>query len=188
MEISMRGIWTMIHGMGFGALYLLAFSGALVELRRRYRTTGPEEVSADDERFLRTYLVVLAVLAWITVLTGAYIIYPWYRAVPPAGTVDLAGYPQRLLLSHPYTAAWHSIGMEWKEHVAWIVPIATTMAAAVFARYGRELRRHSALRGAVTAFLAAAFFAAAAAGLMGAMLNKNAPVAGGAEIHIAGQR
>lgn len=188
MEISMHGLWTMIHGMGFGALYLLAFSGALVELRRRYRANGAEEVSAGDERFLRTYLVVLAVLAWITVLTGTYIIYPWYRAVPPAGTVDLAGYPQRLLLSHSYTAAWHSIGMEWKEHVAWIVPIATTMAAAVFARYGRQLKQHAALRSAVTAFLVAAFLAAAAAGLMGAMLNKNAPVAGGAEIHIAGQR
>ena len=35
---------------------------------------------------------VMAVLAWLAVLTGAYIIYPWYRAVPPAGTADLAGF------------------------------------------------------------------------------------------------
>ena len=34
MEITVRGLWTLIHGMGFGALYLLAFSGALVELYR----------------------------------------------------------------------------------------------------------------------------------------------------------
>jgi hypothetical protein len=32
MEITARGLWTLIHGMGFGALYLLAFSGALAEL------------------------------------------------------------------------------------------------------------------------------------------------------------
>ena len=28
MEITERSLWTMIHGMGFGALYLLACSGA----------------------------------------------------------------------------------------------------------------------------------------------------------------
>ena len=36
MEITARGLWTLIHGMGFGALYLLACSGAIVELYRRY--------------------------------------------------------------------------------------------------------------------------------------------------------
>ena len=34
MEITPRGLWTLVHGMGFGALYLLACSGALVELYR----------------------------------------------------------------------------------------------------------------------------------------------------------
>ncbi len=81
----------------------------------------------------------MAVLAWLTVLTGAYIIYPWYRATPPAGIANLAAFPQRLLMSSPSTSAWHSIGMEWKEHVAWLVPISITMAAAVFSRHGRNL-------------------------------------------------
>ena len=36
MEITTRGLLTLIHGMGFGALYLIACSGALVELHRRY--------------------------------------------------------------------------------------------------------------------------------------------------------
>ena len=36
MEITARGLWTLIHGMGFGGLYLMACSGALVELWRRY--------------------------------------------------------------------------------------------------------------------------------------------------------
>jgi hypothetical protein len=37
MEVTERGLWTLIHGMGFGALYLLACTGALVEHWRRYR-------------------------------------------------------------------------------------------------------------------------------------------------------
>ena len=36
MEITTRSLLTLIHGMGFGALYLMACSGALVELHRRY--------------------------------------------------------------------------------------------------------------------------------------------------------
>ena len=170
--------------MGFGALYLLACSGALVELWRRYAPGADGVVSASDERFLRIYLVAMAVLAWATVLIGAYVIYPWYRAVPPAGTANLAGYPQRLLMSSPATSAWHSIGMEWKEHVAWIVPISITMAAAVFWEYGRNLRRHAALRHAVLCFTAVSFLAAGVAGFFGAMLVKNAHVNGGTTLHL----
>ena len=135
MEITVRGLWTMIHGMGFGALYLMACSGALVELYRRYTSPLGPEIKIEDERFLRIYLTAMAVLAWLAVLTGAYVIYPWYRAVPPPGTANLAAFPQRLLMSNPSTTGWHSIGMEWKEHVAWLVPISITMAAAVFSQY-----------------------------------------------------
>lgn len=175
----------MIHGMGFGALYLLACSGAIVELARRYAPAAP---ASGDDRFLHVYLAAMAVLAWMAVLTGTYIIYPWYRAAAPPGTIDLADFPQRLLLSSPSTAAWHSIGMEWKEHVAWLVPIATTMAAAVSLRYGRALRSLPQLRNAILAFLVVAFLAAGIAGFFGAMLNKNAPVQGGSIIHLAGGR
>src|SRR5208282_2858176 len=153
MEITTRSLWTLIHGMGFGALYLMACSGALVELHRRYGSPRGPAIEAGDDKFLRRYLIAMAVVAWLTVLTGAYVIYPWYRAVPPSGTVDLAAFPQRLLLSSPSTRAWHSIGMEWKEHVAWLVPISITMAAAVFARYGRNLRAQPELRSAVLAFV-----------------------------------
>jgi len=183
MEITTRGLWTLIHGMGFGGLYLLACSGALVELWRRYAPGAEASATERDERFLRLYLLAMAALAWITVLTGTYKIYPWYRAVPPAGS-DLAGFPQRLLMSSPDTIAWHSIGMEWKEHVAWLVPIAITMAAAVFFQYGRDLRRHPQVRNAVLCFAAVSFLAAGIAGFFGAMLVKNAPVSGGATIHL----
>jgi hypothetical protein len=175
---------TLIHGMGFGALYLLACSGAIVELYRRYAPTCQTPVEVRDERFLSTYLVVMAALAWLTVLTGTYIIYPWYRAVPPPGTANLAGFPQRMLMANPSTIAWHSIGMEWKEYVAWLVPISITMAAAVFIRYGRNLRRHPELYSAVLGFVFVSIFAAGVAGFLGAMLNKYAPVEGGPNIQL----
>ncbi len=183
MEITAHGLWTLIHGMGFGGLYLLACSGAMVELWRRYAPGAPGPVTPRDERFLRVYFTAMAALAWMAVLTGAYIIYPWYRATPPAGA-DLMAYPQRLLMSRPDTLAWHSIGMEWKEHVAWLAPISITMAAAVFARYGRALRDLPQLRNAVLGFTMVSFIAAGIAGFFGAMLTRHAPVEGGTTIHL----
>jgi hypothetical protein len=184
MEMTTRSLWTMIHGMGFGALYLMACSGALVELHRRYGSALRPAVEVGDERFLRIYLIAMSVLAWLTVLSGAYIIYPWYRALPPAGAVSLAAFPQRLLLSNPATSAWHSIGMEWKEHVAWLVPISITMAASVFARHGRNLKSQPEIRSAVLTFVWISLLAAGIAGFFGAMINKNAPVEGGDPLHL----
>jgi hypothetical protein len=184
MEITFRSLMTLIHGMGFGALYLLACSGALVELYRRYSAGAQAPITPRDEVFLRFYLVVMAAFAWFAVLSGTYIIYPWYRAVPPPATTNLAAFPQRLLMSSPSTATWHSIGMEWKEHVAWLVPISITMAAAVFIRYGRNLRRHPQLRTAVLCFVFISFLAAGVAGFFGAMLDKYAPVQGGHNIQL----
>jgi hypothetical protein len=185
MEITTRSLWTLIHGMGFGALYLLACSGALVEL---FRLTGKTETSAftfGQERFLKAYFVTMVALAWAAVLTGTYLIYPWYRALPPPGTVDLSMFPQRLLMASPSTIGWHSLGMEWKEHVAWLVPISITMVAFVFIRYGRELKNHRQLRAALLCFALVSFFAAGVAGFFGAMLNKNAPVQGGHTIQLS---
>ena len=184
MEITVRSLWTMIHGMGFGALYLMACSGALVELYRRYYSPSDAPVTTRDESFLSIYLAVMAVLAWLAVLTGAYVIYPWYRAAPPPGTASLAAFPQRLLQSSPSPSAWHSIGMEWKEHVAWLAPISITMAAVVVYQYGRNLRLHPQLRNAVLGFVWISLLAAGIAGFFGAMLNKNAPVEGGTTIHL----
>src|SRR5579872_6002327 len=120
MEITARSLWTMVHGMGFGALYLLGCSGAIVGLWRR---DGQAPEGRTHDSFLSAYLIVMAALAWLAVLTGTYVIYPWYRAVPPSGLANLSAFPQRLLLSSASTAEWHSLGMEWKEHVAWLVPI-----------------------------------------------------------------
>jgi hypothetical protein len=126
----------------------------------------------------------MAALAWITVFTGAYVIYPWYRAVPPAGGTALNAFPQALLKSSPATVGWHAIGMEWKEHVAWFTPISISMAAAVSIRYGRNLKSIPQLRAAVLIFVVMSLISAGIAGGFGAMLDKKAPVEGGPMINL----
>jgi hypothetical protein len=183
MEMTTRGFWTMVHGMGFGALYLLACSFAIVELYRRYKPRSLQPISEEDEKFLGAWLVVMAAVAWITVLTGAYVIYPWYRAAPLSGAA-LTAFPQALLKAHTDTIGWHAIGMEWKEHIAWFAPISMTMAAAVFLHYGRCFRNYPQLRAAVLVFVIVSFASAGIAGFFGAEVNKHAPVEGGGTIKL----
>jgi hypothetical protein len=188
MEITWHDLLTVMHGMGFGALFMLAFTGAIAEL---YRLSTPcvaaapnSAFNSKDQTLLRVYLLAMVILAWMTVFTGAYIVYPWYRAIPPVGTVDLSAFPQRLLKSSPTTSGWHDLGMEWKEHIAWIAPIAMTMVAYVYAKYATALNRNRDLRKAVLVFVIMAFFATGVAGAFGAFLNKFAPVRGGDVIHL----
>jgi len=127
----------------------------------------------------------MVTLGWAAVLSGAYIIYPWYRAVAPPGA-DLALFPKALLTAHSSTAGWHTIGMEWKEHVAWIAPMAATMVAFVLLKHRAAWNGHRQVRTTVLGFAAAAFLAAAIAGGWGAMINKKAPVQGGLTYQILG--
>jgi len=182
MEITVRDLLTVLHGMGFGALFMLAFSGAIAEL---YRISAPgafARVGSGESMLLRLYLTAMVIWAWASVFSGAYIVYPWYRAVPPAGTTNMVDYPQRLLMASKTTSGWHSFGMEWKEHVAWLAPIAMTMVAYVFAKYGPALARQRQIRAAVLIFAVVAFVATGVAGAFGAFLNKFAPVRGGQTI------
>lgn len=176
MYISPREAWTVLHGMIFGAAFLLAFAGGLAGLY----SLRPEWVTAEGitERVSRIKAGVwaMAIIAWVTVITGTYVVYPWYRAKPPAGTTDLSAFPRAELLANPTTAEWHNFGMEWKEHVAWLVPIAATVVAAIVSYYGPQLARKVRERGAVMAFYVAAFTCAAVAGVFGAFLNKVAPI------------
>ena len=187
MEITSRDLWTVIHGMGFGALFMLAFSAALAELYRLSAAKVPSQQSSQAHTLLTLYLGAMVILAWLAVFSGAYVIYPWYRAVPPTGLTDLSEYPRRLLLSSGKTSEWHNIGMEWKEHVSWIAPIAITMVAYVFAKYGRAFAKFEHLRTAVLTFAVIAFVATGVAGAFGAFLNKYAPVRGGSVIILMGE-
>jgi hypothetical protein len=125
----------------------------------------------------------MAVLVWLTVIVGTFIVYPWYRANPPetvdktAVSEELAQYPKFYLLASENTAEWHEFGMEWKEHVAWLAPfLATAVAFAVY-RYGSELSKHKTARRMLMALFLAAFAIAGIAGLLGALITKAAPVA-----------
>lgn len=176
MEISVREGWTVLHGMLFGAAFLLAFAGGLAGLY----SLRPEWVTVEGirERMLRlkTGLWVMAGVAWATVITGSYIVYPWYRVKPPEGTADLTAFPRYFLLANEATAKWHDFGMEWKEHVGWLAPIAATVVAFAVTYYGPTLAKKVGERRALMVFFVAAFVTAAVAGIFGAFINKVAPI------------
>ena len=184
MAFSLREYWTAIHGMALGFGFVLFFTASLALLL----TLQPELLTPQGLRrnviLLKISGLVIAILSWLAVIVGTWIVYPWYRATPPSGTTDLNGFPRSHLLAMPAVSGWHNFGMEWKEHVAWLVPMAITMAAAVFSRYGRNLRNQPQLRSAVLAFVWISLLAAGIAGFFGAMINKHAPVEGGATIRL----
>jgi hypothetical protein len=175
-EVSIREGWTVLHGMLFGAAFLVAFAGGLAGLY----SLRPEwvTVAGIQERVMRLKIGLwgMAAIAWGTVLTGTFIVYPWYRAKPPEGTVDLTNFPRYLLLANPNTAAWHSFGMEWKEHVAWLAPIAATVVAFAVTYYGPSLAKKVGERRALMIFFVVSFLAATVAGVFGAFINKVAPI------------
>lgn len=176
MEVTNREFWTLIHGMGFGALFLLAFAGGLAGLY----SLRPELLTVTGLRERMTRLVagtwLMAIAAWGTVLTGTFIVYPWYRAAAPKGVADLTAFPRSFLLANPNLAEWHTFGMEWKEHVAWFAPILATVVAFVVLRYGKRLAEMPFLRKTLMVTFVLAFAAAGIAGLFGALITKAAPI------------
>jgi hypothetical protein len=104
------------------------------------------------------------------VVTGTWIVYPWYR--DPA-----ADSPRSTLLADPSTSTWHTFGMEWKEHVAWLSPILATAAAFIVVYYGVNLIRHDRVRKTAMTLFILAFVFAGIAGLYGALINNVAQVA-----------
>ena len=176
MSLTDREWWAVIHGLLLGGLFLLSFSGGLVGLYSlKERLLTPEGVAERTPRLLIGGWV-LAVVAWLTVISGTYIVYPWYRAVPPEGTTDLVGFPKSLLLSDPTTAAWHTFAMEWKEHIAWMAPFLATSVAFVILYYGIQLIRRQEMRLPLMGAFTLAFGAAAVAGIFGAFITKAAPI------------
>jgi hypothetical protein len=178
MMLTSRELWTALHGMVFGALLLMLFSGAFVAIWNLDAECLTELGVQRRLRIFRIASVSLALLAWLTVIAGTYVVYPWYRAKPPSGTTGIAlmHYPRSLLLSNPKTADWHELGMEWKEHIAWLTPILATSIAFIGIHYGPGLATDRSLRRMVLAFLGFCFLCAAVAGGFGALINKAAPV------------
>ena len=176
MSMTFREVWTSAHGMIFGALFLLAFAGGFAGLY----SMRPELLTAEGiaERVKRVKLGtgLMALVAWITVITGTFIVYPWYRAPAPEGLTDLAAYPRSFLKADAAISGWHSFGMEWKEHVAWLSPILATVVFYIVLKYGTQLAEKRELRNMTMVIYTLAFVAAAIAGLFGALITKAAPV------------
>lgn len=187
MELNAHEVWTVIHGLILGVIFLLAFGGGLAgmwSLRPGYLTS-----TGIKERMTRLYVgfAVMAASAWATVITGTFIVYPWYRAklagdaFEKCAGLDLPSAScsaRDFLLSDVsgHTAGWHEFGMEWKEHVAWLAPIFATSAFLLVLYYGPRLVARPWLRNAVLILLVAAFAAAVVGGAFGAFINKVAPI------------
>ena len=176
MTLSNHELWTVIHGMIFGALFLLMFTGGLVGLYGLRAEWLSGEGLKRRLCWLKTTMWGMACVTWATVITGTFIVYPWYRAKPPTGVTDLSAYPRYLLLADPSKAEWHKFGMEWKEHVGWLAPIAMTVVAFAISYYGPVLARKVGERRALMIFYVVAFLTAASAGMFGAFINKVAPL------------
>lgn len=169
MELTNREFWTAAHGMMFGALFLLAFAGGFAGLW----SLRPEWITRSglSERMFRLRVGVssMALIAWVTVVTGTYIVYPWYREPVPDS-------PRSLLVGDPDKAEWHTFGMEWKEHVAWLSPMMATAAAFIVVYYGNQLIVDKRLRWTAITLFTLAFIGAAIPGLLGAFITKAAPL------------
>jgi hypothetical protein len=174
--MSTNDLWTTVHGMVFGFIFLLGFAGALVGVYMLKSEWLTVEGTNTNVKYLQLFLWVLAGATWLAVMSGTYIVYPWYRVMPPEGVTDLTNFPRYLLLANESTAFWHKFGMEWKEHVAFISPMAATVVAFVVNYYGAALAKKPQIRRWVMIFFTVAFFAASVAGMFGAFITKAAPI------------
>jgi hypothetical protein len=169
MSFTNREFWALVHGMGAGSVFLLAFAGGLAGLWSLRRELITDAGITERVRRLKIGTWIMAAAAWVTVFTGTWIVYPWYRDPAPDS-------PKSLLLANPDTADWHNFGMEWKEHIAWLAPLLATAVAFAVTYYGRDLIKHPGVRKALMVFFTLSVAFAAIAGLFGALITKVEPV------------
>lgn len=171
MYLNAKELWTVIHGMGIGAIYLLAFAGGFSGLWGFHKWALTDRGIRERLTRLKAGVWLMMITCWFTVITGTYIVYPWYREKVPES-------PRSLLKANPELVLWHDFGMEWKEHVSWLSPILITAVLAIVLMYGKELadeRRKDLLKGTLALFILA-FITAAIAGIFGAFINKIVPI------------
>lgn len=175
MLFSDRSLWTMVHGLVFSGGALVLLVTALFSLRAMAAAPGsivpPRQASA-----FAWLLVAAAVLLWLAVIGGTYVVFPLYRAPPPEGITALADYPRAFLLANPDTRWLHAFGMEIKEHMPWIAAMLATAAAVVGRRHRATLLVDAGLRRLTGALLAVSLLLVAGVALLGTFINKVAPL------------
>lgn len=175
MLFSDRSLWTMLHGLVFSGGALVLLVTALFSLRAMAVT--PETiVPTKQANALAGLLTAIAVLLWGSVLGGAYLVFPMYRATPPDAVASLADYPRAFLLANPDTRWLHAFGMEIKEHVPWIAAMLATAAAVIGRRHRTTLLADDALRRTTGVMLGVVTVLVAGVALLGVFVNKVAPL------------
>lgn len=175
MLFSERSIWTMVHGIGLGGAALLGLAAALFYLYAA-RPTPDATGTEPGSRAFAMVTVVSAVMLWLAVIIGTYVIFPPYRATPPPGATDLSQFPRALILANPTTAWLHAFAMEIKEHVPWIASMLTTAVAFAVVRNPAAVLRDPSIRKMALTLLAIAFVLVTAVSLLGVFVNKVAPL------------
>lgn len=177
MLFTERSLWTMIHGIGLGGVALMSLFAALFSLRAMRTGNASQTTLETQSRYLASLTVFTAVVLWLTVLVGIYVIFPPYRATPPEGLTDLSQYPRSLIQSNPGTAWLHSFGMEIKEHMPWIAAMLSTAVAYMSVRFRSQLLSDAQLNRMATALLAICFVLVSFVAILGVFINKVAPLA-----------
>ncbi len=150
-----------VHGLVFRAIFLLAYSGGiagLLDLHASWETSK-------GQRAIRKQLAIgtwaMAIVAWLTVITGTYLVYPLYRT------------EFRPVLASTF---WNTFSMVLKTHIGWFAPILATSVALVIWRYKTQLIKEKRIRYALAVLFTIAFLFAGIAGLLGALITKALPV------------
>jgi hypothetical protein len=172
---SDRSLLTMVHGLVLSGGAMMAMAAALFALRAM---ALPDRMPVPERqgRFFAGLSVAVAILLWLSVLGGTYLVFPLYRVTPPEGALSLAAYPRALLLSTPDTSWLHAFGMEIKEHVPWVAAMLATAVAFVSTRYRTTLLADRSLRGMATTLLVIGFALVSLVALLGVFVNKIAPL------------
>jgi len=169
MDLTSREFWALVHGIFLGGAFLVAFTGGLAGFYSLRPELLTEAGVGERMRRLQLGTAGMAVLMWLTVVVGTWVVYPWYRE-------DVPESPRSTLLADVNTEEWHKFGMEWKEHVAWIAPMLATAAAFIVFYYRADLIKNQTARRIAMALFVGAFAIAVIAGVLGALITKKAPV------------
>ena len=181
---SVPSLLTMLHGLVLSGGAIVGLVVSLLALRwfaqpagvarAAHAGGGPAGVH-DGDRFAQL-TTVTAVLLWLAVIGGTYLVFPLYRETPPEGVTALADYPRAMLMANPDTRWLHAFGMEVKEHVPWIAAMLTTATAFVARRHRQTLLADGRMRRMMASLLVISLALVSFVGLMGVFVNKVAPL------------
>ena len=175
MLFSDRSLWTMLHGLVLSGGALVLLVTALFSLRVMAQPDGAI-VPARHSSAVSWVTVAAAVLLWMAVFGGTYMVFPMYRETAPEGIASLAAYPRALLMSGEDTRWLHTFGMEIKEHMPWIAAMLVTAAAFIARRHRPTLLADPALRRVTSSLLAISIVLVSFVALLGVFVNKVAPL------------